>query len=78
LKCVIECMCGGHHLVQCSCAKKGKFERNRTDLICKKIKVLPKCCQFHTDLPVQVHPHCVLDKRTGQIKERPSKVKKDA
>lgn len=70
MKCVIDCMCGGHHLAQCSCSKKGKKEKNRTDLICKKIKVLPKCCQYHPDLPVRVLMNHVLNKKTGEIHER--------
>ena len=69
MRCVIDCMCGGHHLAQCSCSKKGKMKRNQGELVCKQIKVLPKCCQYHPDLPVRVIMNHVIDKKTGEIKE---------
>ncbi len=68
MKCVIDCLCGGHHMSQCTCRRKMTKVEKKEGFVCKKIRVLPKCSQYYPNYAVRVLMNCELIK--GKIVER--------
>jgi len=66
MKCVITCMCGGDHLAQCTCRRKIGPTLLEKGFVCKKIRVLPRCCQYFPEYAVKIIANRVLKREGGK------------